>query len=444
MPGRTSLAYRLLASLAVGAVPLAAPFSGKLRHGHRGRVGSEDHLRRWADRERNRARPLVWFHAASVGEGLQAAAVIERLRAHRPGWQIAFTHFSPSAQPFAAGLPVDLAGYVPYDRPAACRAALAALAPSALVFAKLDLWPELATAAARQGTAVGLIGASVSPRSRRLRQPTCALCRPGYAAVTRAGAVSDADAARLHALGVPHERIEVTGDPRYDAALDRVREVRADDPVLALAPRPVTLVAGSTWPGDEAVVLRAFREVRRQRPDARLILAPHEPRPPRLRSIAQQAGVLGLPSPERLDDGARAWTILLVDRVGLLAALYGAGALAYVGGGFGRAGLHSVIEPAAWAVPPCFGPAWGDSRDARLLLEAGAACALPSGRPDAVRVLVARWLAWLGSEPEREAAGARALAVVEADRGAADRAAALVERLVEGRERRGGGERREG
>ena len=74
--------------------------------------------------------------------------------------------------------------------------------------------------------------------------------------------------------------------------------------------------------------------------------------------------------------------LLLVDRVGVLAALYGAGSMAYVGGGFGRAGLHSVLEPAAWGVPVGFGPRWRESRDAGLLLAAEAALALParSGR----------------------------------------------------------------
>src|SRR6476661_1912886 len=81
-------------------------------------------------------------------------------------------------------------------------------------------------------------------------------------------------------------------------------------------------------------------------------------------------------APARLSAATGAVPLLVVDRVGALATLYGAGTMAYVGGGFGRAGLHSVLEPAAWGVPVAFGPRWRDSRDAALLLEAGAATAL--------------------------------------------------------------------
>ena len=78
----------------------------------------------------------------------------------------------------------------------------------------------------------------------------------------------------------------------------------------------------------------------------------------------------------------------------MLATLYGAGTIAYVGGGFGRAGLHSVLEPAAWGVPVVFGPRWQESRDAGLLLEAGAARALEADG-DAAGTLAELWIGWI-------------------------------------------------
>ena len=81
------------------------------------------------------------------------------------------------------------------------------------------------------------------------------------------------------------------------------------------------------------------------------------------------------PLPVRLSAADKAPSLLVVDRVGLLATLYGAGQMAFVGGGFGRSGLHSVLEPAAWGVPVIFGPHWRNSHDATLLLQAKAAVA---------------------------------------------------------------------
>jgi 3-deoxy-D-manno-octulosonic-acid transferase len=123
--------------------------------------------------------------------------------------------------------------------------------------------------------------------------------------------------------------------------------------------------------------------------------------------------------------------LLLVDRVGVLAALYGAGAAAWVGGGFHRAGLHSVLEPAAWGIPVAFGPRWTESRDAELLLAAGAAHAISElGVTESRETLAALWEAWITDEVRRSAQGRKAAAVVSHGAGAADRIVAMLERLV--------------
>ena len=428
----TSPAYRALIRLATGLVPAVARFSPKLARGHRGRGGSVERLSGWGRAHRDRSRTLVWIHAPSVGEGLQAAAVIERLRARRPDWQIAYTYFSPSAEGLAAGLPVDVADYLPYDVPSAAEALLDALSPNALIFAKLDLWPELATRAAARGIRVGLIAGTVSPVSSRLGWPARVLQRPGYAALTAAGAIADGDAARLVTLGVAADRIEVLGDPRFDSVLARVARVSPDEPLLASGHGAPTLVAGSTWPLDEAVLLEAFAAVRQRHPDARLILAPHEPTASHLRGVETLAARLGLPTPVRLSAASGPVPLLLVDRVGVLATLYGAGTMAFVGGAFSRTGLHSVLEPAAWGLPVTFGPWWQDSREAGLLIDAEAAVSLPPRSQGAATALGRLWMSWLEDDAKRAAAGRRALNVVTSGQGAADRQAELVERLATG------------
>lgn len=430
MPHRTSLAYRLLARTAAAAVPLLAPFSAKLGAGHAGRNAAVGRLTAWAAAHRDRARPLLWVHAPSVGEGLQAIAVLSRLRARHPEWQILYTHFSPSAERLAGRVPADITDYLPYDLPGAVDSLLIALRPTALVFSKLDLWPELATRAAAHGAAVGLIAATVSPVSGRSRWPARALTRPGYAVVRAAGAIAVEDAVRLACLGVPAGRIKVLGDPRFDSVAEVVAAVPPDDPLLDWGRGAATLVAGSTRPFDEAVLLEAFAVVHRTHPAARLILAPHEPTEQHLERVERMAARFGAPGPVRMSQASGAGAFLLVDRVGVLARIYGGGAMAYVGGGFGRAGLHSVLEPAAWALPTIFGPWWSNSREAGLLLDARAAVALPPRSHGAALRLAAVWRGWLDDEALRQRAGAAALAVVRAGLGAAERQAAMVERLL--------------
>ncbi|MGH7732569.1 MAG: 3-deoxy-D-manno-octulosonic acid transferase [Gemmatimonadales bacterium] len=427
MPG-TSLAYRGTVRLATALLPAVAALDAKLARGHFGRQGAVERLRSWATRERDPGRPLLWFHAPSVGEGLQAEAVLGQIRERHPDWQIVYTHFSPSAEALARRVGASVSDYLPYDTPEAAHRLLAALTPAALVFSKLDMWPELATSAASAGIPVALIAATVRPGSGRLRWPVRTLLAPGYRALTAVAAVDSPDAERLVTLGARREVIQVLGDPRSDSVAAKVAAVSPDDPLLRFGQGAPTLVAGSTWPGDEGVLLGAFTRVRAHHPAARLIIVPHEPTEPHLATIEALARRHGLPAATRLNSAPGAVPLLVVDRVGVLAALYGAGTLAYVGGGFHAAGLHSVLEPAAWGVPVIFGPGWRESRDAAALLDAGGAVALTSS--GGVEQLTSTWDKWLTDDASRAHAGQRARAVIDAGRGAANRTAELVAGLV--------------
>ena len=176
------------------------------------------------------------------------------------------------------------------------------------------------------------------------------------------------------------------------------------------------------------MLLEAFARVHARRPEARLILVPHEPSPTGLERIRGHARALALPEPRPLGELAKGHPLVVIGEVGPLARLYGAGGMAYVGGGFGRAGLHSVIEPAGWAVPIIVGPRHDDNADAARLAAAGGLYRLPARRAGAA--LMERWLEWLEAPERREAAGMAARTVVEAGAGAADSSAVLVEKLI--------------
>jgi len=435
---RPSRWYRAAVATAARAARFGARFDEKIARGLAGRRGLANRYAAWAAAHRDTRRPLVWFHAPSVGEGLQAKPVLETLRAERPEWQLVYTFFSPSAERLAKALPVDFTDYLPLDRLPDVRGALETLAPTALVYAKLDVWPELTLAAAARGSRLALISATVAPGSSRLAWPVRAWATPAYAALDRIGAIGADDAARLERLGARRETITITGDTRYDSVAERAERLdRSCDPLAALAPGnddTFTIVAGSTWPADEAVVLPAFAEfaTRGETTWTRLIVAPHEPSAAHLAAVDAVAERCGLPRPMRLSQIRAApperVTVIVVDRVGVLADLYAVGQAAYIGGGYHRAGLHSTLEPAAFGVPVCVGPGWTMSRDAGLLLQRGAAVALPeNGR----HALLNQWLAWKRDPAARTRAGAAAAAVVQEGRGAAARTAALSSRGIE-------------
>ncbi|HEX5962906.1 MAG TPA: glycosyltransferase N-terminal domain-containing protein [Gemmatimonadales bacterium] len=429
----TSWVYRAALRLGTALVPFLGTLSPKLRRSALARRDAGERLLEWSRSSREVTRPLVWFHAASVGEGLQADIVLRHLRRLRPDCQIAYTHFSPSAEALAARLAVDVADYLPYDLPHSVDRLLSALQPDLLVFAKLDVWPELATRASTTGTEVAIVAATVRPGSGRLRWPARAFLLPGYRVIAAAAAISGDDAARLTQLGVAPDRVHVLGDPRFDSVIEKVRGIGQSDPLLRFGRGAPTLVAGSTWPPDEAVLLRAFAALRHRR-EARLIIVPHEPTDDHLRAIDRNARAAGLPVPVRLSRAEGPEPLLLVDQVGVLAGLYGAGSMAYVGGGFGSAGLHSVLEPAAWGIPVAFGPRWANSRDAMLLLERGGGTALPRGGVgQAAAALKKLWEDWIRDEAGRRAQGAQARQVVEGGLGAAAKSAEMLADLISSR-----------
>lgn len=421
-----TLSYRL--AIAAG-VPLASLMLRRpaVRQGHRGRLGAVRRLEEWARHHRDPARPLVWFHAASVGEGLQARAVLAALRTLRPELQAVATRFSASAERLATTMQADVTEYIPYDRRHDVSRAIAALRPDLLVFAKLDVWPELATRAAASGARVALVAGSVDEGSARLGWPARTLARRGYAALDLAAAISPVDAERLVRLGVARSRIVVTGDPRVDAVLETVDDVVREHRGLSETSDPATLVAGSTWPDDESVLLDALVEVRRWHPAARIIVVPHEPTASHIALLEQRAADRGLSAARWTGAAQDAIAVEIVDRMGVLTQLYARGGVAYVGGGFGARGIHSVLEPAGWHRPVIIGPYDRGVRDARLLAEAGGLVRLPAR--SAAEALATQWGAWLDYPSAREIAGHRAGGALSADRGAARRSAELLATL---------------
>lgn len=383
---------------------------------------------------RNPARPLVWMHAPSVGEGLQARPVAHRLRALHPELQLAYTFFSPSAETFASSIGADITDYLPFDGRREADAMLDALQPTVLVFVKLDVWPMLVERAVARDIPVALLSATLAPRSGRSGALSRLLLHDAYSALLGVGAIDQANADRLISLGVRREVLEVTGDTRFDQVWARAQAVDQTQPMLQRLTSPrLSVVAGSTWPADEAVVLDAFARVAHgsdgahERP--RLIIAPHEPTPAHLAPIVAWARTAGLScatlAETEKEQTAAAADVILVDRVGVLGDLYALADVAFVGGGFHAAGLHSVIEPAAFGAPVLFGPGHDMSREAGLLLGAGGARVVRDANQCAAALQVFR------ADPvARETAGAAARAFVQSERGATERSVRLVQRLL--------------
>jgi len=434
-------------NVAVNALrPLLPAFgaaSPKVSAAVEGRRAAAEDIARWAERGRDPFRPVLWLHGASAGELAGASPVVARVRGEMPELQLIVTYSSPSAESVLDELSADYAGFPPLETLAACRRALESTRTDALVFAKLDAWPALTRTAAELHVPLGMINATVRPGSTRLRGAGRQLLLPSYGRLDGVGAVSSGEIDRLTTLGTRTEAIRVTGDASFERALaivDRARAASTGDLRLAkVGSGLVRLCAGSTWPEDERVLIEALARLIRERasggatPALDLVMVPHEPDPPAVRRIRQMC-VEHLGVEPRLWSagggeaggsipGSRVPVPLVVDAVGLLAELYLECDMAWVGGGVGGEGLHSVVEPAAAGVPVLFGPVH-DRWEARDMAERGIAIEVEPDR-------VVSEISLLMDDPGRRAEmGAAARTYVEEGRGATEASARLVMDLL--------------
>ncbi len=416
--------YAAVTRLAGWAAPALAPFSSKVREGLALRARSAEEWTAWCGTARDPRRPLLLLHAASAGELRQAEPVLARLRRGHPDWQLVVSSTSPSTAHVVPSLPIDLGVTLPWDTPSETRTFIEALAPTALVFSHLDLWPALVAAAVARGTRLGVIAARVRGDSSRLAWPARQVFRSTYASLELIGAIDADDAERLIRLGVLAGRIRVLGDPRFDSVVERT----AGRP--APRPHPTTLVAGSTWPDEERILLATLGSLHHAQVPARLVLAPHRPGAETAHRIAALARRVGLAPPRDLHSASDQDSLVVVNELGRLADLYGEGVIAYVGGGFRRGGLHSVLESAVWGVPTITGPEVQGFPEALLLRDQGALMTLP--RRGAATTLEAWWETWLTNTEAREEAGRTARRTVREYTGAAERCARLIEDLMPG------------
>jgi 3-deoxy-D-manno-octulosonic-acid transferase len=425
--GIREVAYEGMMLGAQTLLRVAAPFNEKLRRGVAGRAFALERLREWSRTERRLDRPLVWLHAPSVGEALMAQAIVSALRELRPDMQIAFTHFSPSAEQMRDRVGADITTYLSWDTTRPMRATLETLRPAAIAFVRTEIWPTLVRLAHERNIPAVLVNGVLAETSSRLKPLARLALRPAYAQLGAVGAINQATVQRFARLGVPAGCARVTGDARFDQVWQRVGALQRENPLLQRmrdATRP-TIVAGSTWPGDHEHLFAAFQKL----PSARLIVAPHEPTEAHLSDVERATAQFGLESARlaQVQSGTKPLPpIVLVDRVGLLADLYSVADVAYVGGAFHGAGVHSVVEPAALGVPVLFGPNHGNAAEAQELIDAGGAAAV-AGTAD-----LSRLMARFASDVEqRRTSGSAARAFVQSKLGGAHANAALIAGLIE-------------
>ncbi|MCI6486068.1 MAG: 3-deoxy-D-manno-octulosonic acid transferase [Bacteroidales bacterium] len=396
--------YSLGIYLMALGVRVAALFKEKLRKMVQGHRATWQMLRALSGKD-----TYVWFHAASLGEFEQGRPLMERLRREHPEKKILLTFFSPSGYEVRKNYDgADLVCYLPFDTPLNARRFVKLARPEAAFFIKYEFWRNYIEVLYKRG--IPCYSVSSIFRENQI------FFRPygrGYARclsrMTHLFVQNETSRRLLEGIGVTN--VDVVGDTRFDRVLD----IRNAAKPLPLAERFAgcwkVLVAGSSWPQDEEIIIPYFNK----HPNLKLVLAPHVVSEEHLQAIERQLARPALRYSKATPKAVAEADCLIIDCYGLLSSIYRYASMAYVGGGFG-VGIHNVPEAAVYGIPVIIGPNNKKFREAQALLQCGG-CKEIAGVADFEQIMDA----WLSDKEALATAGKAAGNYIADNAGAADR-----------------------
>jgi len=359
---------------------------------------------------------VLWAHAASVGEVEGIAPLVRCWRDAHPAGTVVFSSLTATGCDAARRLlPDAIVRTFPFDFAWIVRAVVRRVRPTLFVFSENEVWPNVISTLSRAGVPIVQVSGRLSERAARLLARIPRLAREVLCRVTRFCVQGHEHRERLVALGVPGDRIVVTGSLK---GVDRVAQQAAFVPALAALARPV-IVAGSTHPGEESAVVEAASGVAGARRPFLVIAPRHPERFAQVATLLERRGVAfvrrstlpGEGSPSALAAALAPHDALLLDTLGELAGCYAAADVAFVGGTLVPVGGHNVLEAARAGAPVIVGPHHANVARVVARLEAEGAAAVARDARDLASAL-GRFLA-SDAAAERRAA-ARAIAAGEA------------------------------
>ncbi|MHA7839174.1 MAG: 3-deoxy-D-manno-octulosonic acid transferase [bacterium] len=366
----------------------------------------------------------IWVHAASVGEAKAATRLIRSLEAAGHPVRASATTLG-GRELFRRDLPGTPSNLAPLDHPWSVEAALRRARPRLSVLIETELWPSWIAAAHRRGMPIVVASGRLSDRSFPRYWKIRRWLAPTLARIDAVGARTETDAERFAALGVPADRIRVTGDLKLDLPSDH--PALAVDLIRALADVPV-LIGGSTHAGEEEALLDALSGAEKAGHGCALVLAPR--RIERAEELARLCQSRHRRVHRRSLLGGRHLApgeVLILDTLGELAALYATASIAFVGGTFVPVGGHNLVEPVHTGCPVLFGPRFENVRKVVEILEVGGA-----GRCVATPAELTRAVVESFEDPEAcRLRGELGRETLEVHRGSVDRTHRMIEDLME-------------
>jgi 3-deoxy-D-manno-octulosonic-acid transferase len=367
----------------------------------------------------------IWVHAVSVGEVIASVPFLKALKKEFPGKRIVLSTTTYTGQKVAGERfpEADRIMYIPWDTGLCVNNAVSSLNPEIFITIETELWPLLFWTLKRFGAKVIILNGRISNKSFAGYRRLGFFMKKVLSSVDFFYMQGKSDAERVIEIGADRNKVGVMGNFKFDISLDQSGRLDWLEDI-----RGRILLGASTHRGEEEIILDAFKPLKQDHPDLKLILAPRHPeRFHEVEEILKQRGSNFIRR-SALTAGARhavplqkSYDVILLDTIGELSRVFSKVAVAFIGGSLVPLGGHNILEPAYWAKPVIFGPYMDNFPFAEEFLEQEAAIRVRDAREIGmtVRDLLDK------SEIARQM-GQRAKAMVEKNTGAVHKAIELV------------------
>ena len=342
---------------------LVSPFNVKARQWIRGRKGLMKKIESTIDP----ALPLIWFHCSSLGEFEQGRPLIESIRKRDPGRNILLTFYSPSGYEIRKDYPgADFVFYLPLDTRRNAKRFFSMLNIEKAYFIKYEFWYHLLSLLKAQNIPTYLVS-GIFRKDQVFFRFWGKWFRKILASFDHLFVQQQSSLDLLKSIGI--QNVSLTGDTRFDRVRAIVQGIKKDPGFTAFTGSVPIIIAGSTWPQDEELLVRYINQTDRQ---LKWIIVPHEIHESGITRLAGQIHKKCQRYTSLIDCELPQTVVVIVDTIGILSSLYQYAKVAYIGGGFGK-GIHNTLEAATFGLPVIFGPKYQKFQEAVDLVATEAA-----------------------------------------------------------------------
>lgn len=358
-----NIIYNIGIYLAQVVLPIVALFSGKIKQGVIGRSNSFSILKNALDNSDK----TLWYHCASLGEYEQGLPVFKELRPLYPNHKIILSFFSPSGYEIRKNTDIaDVVVYLPLDTPQNAKRFLDLVNPELTLFIKYDIWPNFLLELKKRNHRAILISA-LFRKDQSYFKFYGGFMRQALFAFEHIF-VQDKNTQKL-LKSINYNKTTLTGDTRFDRVFSQLSQNNELAFIEQFKNNQLCLVAGSTWPEDEALLIDYINHTNY---NTKFIIAPHNIKSSQIEKLKKSLTKQTVLFSEKEHKNLNEYDVFIIDTIGLLTKIYKYADIAYVGGAMGTTGLHNTLEPAVFGVPIIIGTHYNKFPEAsQMILEGG-------------------------------------------------------------------------